>query len=49
MQIVKFAYSWILMNTLEIKRKLIKNKGCTYKIIYIPAAYYPSVPALVPI
>ena len=28
------------------KRKIIKRKGCTCKVIYISAAYYPILPAL---
>ena len=34
--------------TLELREKLKKISGCTCKFIYISAAYYPILPALVP-
>ena len=35
--------------TLEMRENRNKLRGCTYKFIYISAAYYPILPALVPI
>ena len=47
LHIIKFADSLILMKTLEISENRKKIKGCTCKIIFISAAYYPILPALV--